>query len=105
MSKSGRWCHSAKQSSTHSAGASADTVGPSEGIFNQPCGQACNPDPRLSGLLQPVRAFLKAHMAKRSEPWGSADLRCSVTDPQGMAEEIRQQQQQSFKHLLERQKL
>lgn len=105
MSKSSTQYHSARQGSTQSACACEEDVVPSEGIFKQPCGQAYNPDPSLPRVLQATRPFLKAHMAKRPELLGSADLRCSMTDPKAMAEEIRQHQQQSFRHLMERQSL
>lgn len=100
MSRSCTRCHTARLSSIQSGSASADNAVAAEGLWNQPCAQACDLGPSLLRLLQPTCPFMKAHMAKRPEL--SSDLPSSVTAGQDMAEEIRQQQQQSFKRLVER---
>ncbi|KAL3143120.1 PSII 6.1 kDa protein [Trebouxia sp. C0009 RCD-2024] len=105
MSRSRTRWHTAPLRSIQSVSASADSAVPVGGLRNQPCAQACGPGPSLARLLQPTCPFFKAHMAKRPELWGSSDLPTSVTARQDMAEEIRQQQQQSFECLLARQNL
>lgn len=93
MSKSSVWSRSAWQGSAQSASTSAHNSRKlSEGIFDQP-------------LVQPTSSFLTAHMAKYPELCGSPDVDSPSIDLKDMAEEIRQQQQQSFRQLLERQDL
>ena len=90
MSKTSIWSQLAGQDRAQPASASADSFKACEGIFSQP-------------HVQPTSVFLDAHLRKQPELWGSSGLGSPCTDPRNMAEEIRKQQQQSFRHLLERQ--
>lgn len=92
VSEQRMWSQLAGQGRAQPASAAADTLKLCEGIFSQPHGQPTSP-------------FLDTHLGKQPELWGSSDLGSSCTDPKYMAEEIRKQQQQSFRHLLERQDL
>lgn len=84
--------HLAGQSRAQPASAPADSFQPSEDIFSQPG-------------VQPTSLSPDTHIGKQPDPWYCFSLGSSCTDPKDMAEEIRKQQQQSFRNLLERQDL
>ena len=91
-SKRSIWSPLAGQGRAQPASASADTFQLSEGTFSQPC-------------VQPTSLLSDTHLGEQSDFQGSSKLGSSCVDANVMAEEIRKQQQQSFKHLLEQQNL